>query len=170
MENTNEQETAYTCTNPNVVDGMMICDGNCQACGWHQPLPNLTMKATDTQKLSVWHDSSKEQPKQGSDVIVLEGHDGTVMNNVICVSEAYIDDIIESIESDDLDEAAKTHSMYILRKNGMRDEVCFCSDSETSFKAGAEYQRKKDIKEINESFKKGYSKGRSDVWNEIMRQ
>ncbi len=32
-----KKDIIYTCTNPQVLDRTLMCDGNCWNCGYHQP-------------------------------------------------------------------------------------------------------------------------------------
>lgn len=54
---------------------------------------------------SVWHDSNKEQPQLGSDIVVLQGKTGAVMNNTISVDSdriwAYINDLLDIVKKED---------------------------------------------------------------------
>lgn len=36
----NNYDIVYTCTNPQVLDRTLMCDGNCWTCGYHQPKQN----------------------------------------------------------------------------------------------------------------------------------
>ncbi len=33
-----KKDIIYTCTNPQIVNRSLFCDGNCWNCGYHQPL------------------------------------------------------------------------------------------------------------------------------------
>lgn len=33
-----KKDIVYTCTNPQVLNRTLMCDGNCWNCGYHQPL------------------------------------------------------------------------------------------------------------------------------------
>ena len=54
---------------------------------------------------SVWHDSNKEQPQLGSDIVVLQGKNGVVMNNTISVDPdriwAYINDLLDIVKKEE---------------------------------------------------------------------
>lgn len=47
----------------------------------------------------LWHDSNKEQPKQGSDVVIVNGRTGIILSNIVKVSPnriwAYLDDLLK---------------------------------------------------------------------------
>ena len=36
-----EANEEWSCVNPQVIDGTMLCDGYCDMCGWHQKEPIL---------------------------------------------------------------------------------------------------------------------------------
>lgn len=47
----------------------------------------------------LWHDSNKEQPKQGSDVVIVNGRTGSILSYIVEVSPnriwAYLDDLLK---------------------------------------------------------------------------
>ena len=76
---------------------------------------------------SVWHDSNKEQPQLGSDIVILQGKSGAVMNNTISVNPdriwAYINDLLDLTKM----EEAMTEALRMEYEKG-RADVLRCID------------------------------------------
>lgn len=76
---------------------------------------------------SVWHDSNKEQPQLGSDIVILQGKSGAVMNNTISVNPdriwAYINDLLDLTKM----EEAMTDALRMEYEKG-RADVLRCID------------------------------------------
>lgn len=97
----------------------------------------------------VWHDSNKEQPEYGSDVVVLQGYEGDVLHRVVKVNPdriwAYTNDLL-NLTLPDSSERKKEPVSETLEKAATKyaQDKYMPVQTSQAFKSGAEWQKQQD--------------------------